>query len=84
MPSGSIFSPVYYANVEDQRKKVLASRHGDIDTHEFVVFEVADDLLRVRLRAFLESLNLIGLVLLEVSLDGLHVALQKLARRMSV
>jgi hypothetical protein len=47
-------------------------------THEFVVFEVADDLLSKCLGTFLKVGNLIGGKLL---LDSLHVALREFQRR---
>ena len=43
---------------------------------ELVVLEVGDDLLSERLRALLKGLYALGLRLLELRLDGLHVALE--------
>lgn len=70
MPSGFMFSPVYW-----RRASAIKSEHLAGVTYEFVVLEVADDLLGECLGTLLERLDLIRRVLLEVGLDGLHVAL---------
>lgn len=49
-------------------------------TYEFVVLEVGDDLLCEGLGTLLESLNTLGLRLLELRLDGLHVALENIGQ----
>lgn len=56
--------------MSEGRKHILSS------TYEFVVLEVADDLLCEGLGTLLELVNLFRAGLLELSLDRLHVALE--------
>lgn len=69
-----MLSPVYYFKNNVQLRNQYSKTEGK--TYEFVVLEVGDDFLSVSSGSALEGINTIGLGLLQLGLNGLHVALE--------